>query len=279
MYSQLLGGIPKEYEYRRLIDSNEFKKMEEFSDNFVSANQKILSDYYANRWVKDPLHQWSRQWEYPYVFSKIQSVIKNMETTRILDAGSGVTFFPYYIKSSYSSADIYCADNDENFEEVYQHINAHGDNKVRFSCCDLKKLPYEDDWFDVVYCVSVLEHTDDYTEILDEFRRVLRPGGSLVITFDVSLDGTRDISVEKGEALLSSLAERFNVAGDLSFELKPYILKPDIFTTFTAKKIDPHLLPWKFPPFIYQLRSLITQARVISWPPLLSVFCTSLTKL
>lgn len=38
-------------------------------------------------------------------------------------------------------------------------------------------LPYEDDAFDVVVCVDVLEHVADLGEVLDETRRVLKPNG------------------------------------------------------------------------------------------------------
>lgn len=277
MSSQLFGGIPKIREYTLLIESGEFKKLEQFSDSFLSVNKKILGNY-ASRWVKDPLHQWSRQWEYPYVFDKVQSSVKNTETTRILDAGSGVTFFPYYIKSNYPSSDVYCADNDEKFEKIYQHINAHGSDKVKFSCCDLKKLPYEDNWFDVIYCVSVLEHTDAYSEILNEFRRVLRPGGRLVITFDISLDGTRDISIEKGAILLKSFTEQFNVAKDISFDLASSASMLDIFTTHAAKRINPDLLPWNFPALVYRINSFVKGKKMSVWPPLLTVFCLSAEK-
>ncbi|MEM6745432.1 MAG: bifunctional 2-polyprenyl-6-hydroxyphenol methylase/3-demethylubiquinol 3-O-methyltransferase UbiG [Pseudomonadota bacterium] len=38
-------------------------------------------------------------------------------------------------------------------------------------------LPYADDAFDAVVCVDVLEHVSDLGAVLEEVRRVLRPGG------------------------------------------------------------------------------------------------------
>lgn len=38
-------------------------------------------------------------------------------------------------------------------------------------------LPFEDDAFDAIVCVDVLEHVRDLDAVLDEVRRVLRPGG------------------------------------------------------------------------------------------------------
>jgi hypothetical protein len=124
----------------------------------------------------------------------------------------------------------------------------------------------------------VLEHTDDYATIIEEFYKALRPGGQLVITFDLSLDGTRDISLEKGTQLLKSLTDKFDVQEDIPLELNSITLAPDIFTTHTASKIDPNLLPWKLPQFVYRFNAFIRGNRFGTWPPLLTVFCLSLNK-
>ncbi len=47
---------------------------------------------------------------------------------------------------------------------------------------DVTKLPFADDYFDIVICSEVLEHvTDNRTAVL-ELIRVLRPGGDLIVT-------------------------------------------------------------------------------------------------
>lgn len=47
---------------------------------------------------------------------------------------------------------------------------------------DVSSLPFEDDAFDVVVCFEVIEHVEDRESALDEFARVLRPEGTLVIS-------------------------------------------------------------------------------------------------
>jgi SAM-dependent methyltransferase len=47
---------------------------------------------------------------------------------------------------------------------------------------DLRELPLESDSFDVVVCFEVIEHVEGHERVLDELRRVLRPGGTLLIS-------------------------------------------------------------------------------------------------
>ena len=56
-----------------------------------------------------------------------------------------------------------------------------GHNNVTFREGDALALPVEDESFDVVFSVQVLEHVADTTAALVEMRRALRPGGRVVI--------------------------------------------------------------------------------------------------
>ena len=47
---------------------------------------------------------------------------------------------------------------------------------------DVRELPFEDSSFDVVVCFEVIEHIERQDDALDELRRVLRDGGSLLIS-------------------------------------------------------------------------------------------------
>ncbi len=47
---------------------------------------------------------------------------------------------------------------------------------------DAHNLPFENNEFEVVLCTEVLEHLEDPRKALEEMRRVLRPGGTLLLT-------------------------------------------------------------------------------------------------
>ncbi len=44
------------------------------------------------------------------------------------------------------------------------------------------KLPFDDECFDCITAVAILEHIKDIKKILQEFNRILRNGGTLIIT-------------------------------------------------------------------------------------------------
>jgi SAM-dependent methyltransferase len=55
------------------------------------------------------------------------------------------------------------------------------------TCCDIRFLPFADESFDAVACISTLDHFRTREELiagLCELRRVLRRGGHLVLTLD-----------------------------------------------------------------------------------------------
>jgi SAM-dependent methyltransferase len=54
--------------------------------------------------------------------------------------------------------------------------------QIDFRVAPLEAIPYPDEEFDVAVCLDVLEHVDDERRSLDELFRVLRPGGTLILT-------------------------------------------------------------------------------------------------
>ncbi|MCW5980615.1 MAG: class I SAM-dependent methyltransferase [Bryobacteraceae bacterium] len=59
--------------------------------------------------------------------------------------------------------------------------------RARYVSGDARRLPFADNSFDVVISPSTLDHFADNTDLgrsLGEIRRILRPGGALIITLD-----------------------------------------------------------------------------------------------
>ncbi len=65
---------------------------------------------------------------------------------------------------------------------------------LRFKKMDVRKLDFDDSSFDGIWCSAVLLHLKDIdiSQALQEFRRVLRSGGALFVTFKKG-EGTRQV--------------------------------------------------------------------------------------
>jgi hypothetical protein len=102
-----------------------------------------------------------------------------------------------------------------------------------------------------VCCISVLEHTGNYSEILDEFNRVLKPGGLLALTFDLSLDDKFELPKAQAKELLREIGKKFEVRDETN--LVEELSRMDdpkasgILTTDYIRDTQPDLLPWKYP--------------------------------
>ena len=267
----LRDGIPFQREYDALLRSAAFTDMAAFSRAFLERNRGVLGDYIAKWGAENPLISWSRQWEYPYVFARVAEVVRAHPNARILDAGSGATFLPFYLRDCFTGTTVACCDTDDTLTDVFSSLNRNMNGDIDFSAADIRALPYEDQSFDLVYCVSVLEHTDSYGDILGELLRVSKRG-QLAITFDVSLDGTRDMRMENLDRLLKMLAVAFDKRPDLHRTVMSQLSNPAIVTTHT---VHPELLPWRGPPLLHRLKSSLANRRLVGWPPVLTFCCLS----
>src|SRR5215218_7390360 len=188
---RLRTGIPLLTELDAHLKSDEYRQHVDFNRQFLAANDAAMEQY-GKLWAKDTFRLWSRRWEYPFVAQRVmEKAAENpAEHVRVLDAGSGVTYFPYYLCANLPRVEVVCYDSNPSYHPMFAAVNAANPTaKVKFVEGMLQKMPFEAESFDAVCCISVLEHTNNYSEILDEFNRVLKPGGLMVLTFDLSLDG------------------------------------------------------------------------------------------
>jgi len=279
--SSVHEGIPTVGAYDELRSSPLFAELEQFSDCFLQRNKSNLLGY-GQKWVRDPLHQWSRQWEYPFTLWHIQNYIQNTGKTNplIVDAGSGVTFFPFYVANEFPQSRVICLDSDESLGPVFSSIQAGKPGPVEFRKSDIRRIPADDDSCQIVYCISVLEHMDNPSASFEEFCRILKPGGLLILTFDISLSNeSATINKSNAKRLLKTALNYFEVVNDYDplALLRESLADEDILTTHYIARRDTDLLPWKISR-ARKLRGLI-QPRFISMGiSNLTCFCLAMTR-
>lgn len=84
---------------------------------------------------------------------------------RVLNAGAGNRDLSAYVDGELVNQDIDGGLHNENIQ-IYSPLH---------------EIPVEDDHFDAIICNAVLEHVRNPHEVLDEFYRVLKPGGYLYL--------------------------------------------------------------------------------------------------
>ncbi|MBK5092845.1 MAG: class I SAM-dependent methyltransferase [Actinobacteria bacterium] len=96
--------------------------------------------------------------------------------SRVLDVGSGYSIF--FLVGTDWDFEISCCDLDSAAMEKMRSLVPGWDWVV----ADALSLPWEDGSFDVVYAGEIIEHLPDPQEALAEWKRILAPGGILILT-------------------------------------------------------------------------------------------------
>jgi SAM-dependent methyltransferase len=193
-------------EWRSLFTALEGEQAE-----FLAKEAEFRSTAY--KWPHDPLHTWSRVWEYPYVYFHLEQQKRLWDPERmpwLVDLGSGVTFFPF--AAARLGYKVTCADIDRICQDDLPRaarLFPHSPGKVDFRLIKDGFLPFGDAEIDCVYCISVLEHISDLEPTIREVHRILKPGGSLIVTIDLDLRGDAAIGIDDYKKLMHILRETF----------------------------------------------------------------------
>lgn len=100
--------------------------------------------------------------------------------SRLLDAGAGeLRNQPLCVHLKYVSQDI-CQYEGKGDAQGLQ--TGTWDTSQIDLVCDITQIPEPDSSFDAVLCSEVLEHLPDPLKALDEFSRLLKPDGILILT-------------------------------------------------------------------------------------------------
>jgi SAM-dependent methyltransferase len=184
---------------------------------------------------------WNRRWEYPFLMAASQSASFGLA----LDAGCGKSVLPFWL--AHRGNRVIALDIDDGsfysrgeVGDFYHSRSAAHNGELSFVEGSLYSIPFPDETFDAVFSVSVLEHLEMPTAAIGELVRVLRPGGLVVVTIDVSLDDRRQMTLENLDSCICSLEG----AGSPLF---PRIDVPDndLMTTDWYLLHEPSALPWR----------------------------------
>jgi SAM-dependent methyltransferase len=144
---------------------------------------------WSEKYLTSPQMYATRLWEYP--FAILNADLKR--GMKCADVGCGESAFTIYLETECKcktigfDKDIYLKGNKDNFGVSTNIFNRTG---IQIVQCSIENIPWEDNYFDRVFCISVVEHITDFNtraKGMREISRILKPRGLAVITVDVNL--------------------------------------------------------------------------------------------
>lgn len=96
----------------------------------------------------------------------------------VLEIGAGLGWASAILKRHRPDANVTATDVSPSVFQLAAATHAEiGAAPDHSSVCDMERLPFADESFDLVFGVAVLHHADDVAAVMREVRRVLKPGG------------------------------------------------------------------------------------------------------
>ena len=132
-----------------------------------SSEYELMYRVEDRHWWYQSLHQW--------IFWALSKYLPDWREKQILDAGCGTGAILQKLSNQQTHVGVDLA------SEAIHFCRERGLQNVRRA--DIMSLPFPDESFDAVVCSSVLYHrwVTDVSLALQELRRVLRPGGLMIL--------------------------------------------------------------------------------------------------
>jgi ubiquinone/menaquinone biosynthesis C-methylase UbiE len=118
-----------------------------------------------------------RHWWWEGRRELVKNLLRGIKPENILDIGCGTGETLSFLKKLYSKADLYGIDMSQ---KAVKYTKQKGHRNVYRG--DSIKLPFKNNFFDVVLFLDVLEHIQNDKKAINEAKRVLKKNGIIIIT-------------------------------------------------------------------------------------------------
>lgn len=114
-------------------------------------------------------------WRRHRYLDEILALIPPLAGRRVLDVGCGISTVLHFLEGERYGVDPLA----DEYLKIYKYPPGISVRKG-----EGESLPFPEEHFDLVFCTNALDHVTDVRRTLSEIRRVLRYGGSFVLTVE-----------------------------------------------------------------------------------------------
>lgn len=185
------------------------------TDKYKKTMTEIANISRTMKWVQNYDNYPTRKFEYPFSYFATESFKPKL---KVLDAGCSTDPFAPFLASkglfvsgvdNFQSHDVQWDPEQGLFKgnlkgidrvKVYKkNLKSRLNISVNYYKEDMCNLHFDNNYFDRIFCVSVLEHLPNYKikMVFDEFRRVLKQNGYLILTIDYIVKGKPKFNIGK----------------------------------------------------------------------------------
>lgn len=164
-------------------------------------NSDDADNFYFTVWGGEDIHIGLYESDEEPIFDASRRTVEHMadriseldEGSRVLDIGAGYGGSARYLAREYGckvvALNLSEVENDRDREMNREQGLSH---LVEVVDASFEDIPYPDDSFDVVWSQDAILHSGDRPKVLEEVRRVLKPGGEFVFTDPMQSDDCPD---------------------------------------------------------------------------------------
>ncbi|MEM1172837.1 MAG: bifunctional 2-polyprenyl-6-hydroxyphenol methylase/3-demethylubiquinol 3-O-methyltransferase UbiG [Cyanobacteria bacterium P01_H01_bin.35] len=141
----------------------------------MKKNDLEFYDLSANEWWDNNSKIYALYYLNQPRFNFFDRYIPQWQGLKVLDVGCGGGFSCEFMAKK--GTITYGIDSSATCIEAAQRHSCENSLDINYKVGVAESLPYQENTFDVVICVDVLEHVSNYRQVVSEIYRVLKPGG------------------------------------------------------------------------------------------------------
>jgi len=150
--------------------------IENFNKNWKSRTEAVYSHWTRVKPVNQIQFAFRQHWKlFKQIFKRYPLLKKSKKSTKVLEVGCGRgTMSAYFADNNY---DTYLLDKSKKAMELAKKYFKKNNLKANFYTDDCLKLPFENNKFDIIFSIGLMEHFKNPEKAISEKFRVLKKGG------------------------------------------------------------------------------------------------------